>query len=151
MTQRIISHITAILAFAALLVGCAPKEKNVCHVNPNNWDRSADIVYENSQPGTSYVDISFFVRCNADLDINMLPVVVRIIAPDSAECIEQSIWTFDPEKPTAPATTVQKIAYRSTCAMNQIGKYIFSVTPMQSVRGVEAVGIITEKTDFYKF
>lgn len=151
MINRITSLIVVIMAFTLLMASCAPKEKNVCHVNPTNWSKGADIVYENDQPGTSYVNISFFVRCNADLDLKQLPVVIRTIAPDSAECIEQTIWSFDSEKPTAPATTIQKIAYRSTCAMNQPGKYIFSVVPMQAVRGVEAVGIITEKTDFYKY
>lgn len=150
MTKRITSFITACLALVLLVTGCAPKEKNVCHVSPTNWHKSADIVYDNKESGETFFDISFFVRCNADFDLKMLPVVVRTIAPNSAECIDQAIWVFDSEKPSTPATTTQKIAYRSTCAMNQPGKYTFSIVPMQAVRGVEAVGIVLEKTDFYR-
>lgn len=144
------ARIVAIVTCVALMVGCGPKEKNVCHVNPMNWSKSADIVYENNQPGQSYLDIAFFVRCNADFDAKMLPVVIRITAPDSSECIEPAIWMFDGELPTTPATTTQMVSYRTVCSLNQQGKYTFSIVPMQPVRGVEAVGITIEETDLFK-
>ena len=146
MAKRVIAHIFTLLTLALSIVGCAPKEQNVCHVNPRNWDRSAEITIENNDTNTSF-DISFFVRCNIDFNQKMLPVVVRTIAPDSSVHSEQAVWVFDSERAATPTATIQKIGYRNTCRLDQQGKYTFSVTPQTSVRGIEAVGLIIEKQE----
>lgn len=150
MIQRVPKSIFTIAALLLLSVGCAPKEKNICYVNPQNWSKSADIVYDNSDTEGLY-NIYFFVRCNADFDLKTQPVVIRVVSPDSSVNIDQAIWVFDADKAPTPTGTIQKIGYRSTCMLNQPGKYTFSIVPLSPVRGVEAVGLTFEKTDLYSF
>lgn len=147
MEKSFTTYLTAILVSVLLMAGCAPKEKNVCYVDPLNWSKSADIIYQNNDTN-AVLDISFFVRYNADFDIKTLPVIVRSSAPDSSITIDQFIWSFDGEKAPTPTATIQKVAYRFTCLLNQTGKYTFSVVPMQAVKGVEAVGLIVEEGSY---
>ncbi len=143
MMKRVATYIAIVLAFSFLMTGCAPKEKNICHVNPKDWSNSANIFYENNQLDT-YLDISFFVRCNNDFDVQAVPIIIQIEAPDSSIAFEHATWVFDGEKAPTPTASIQKIGYRSTCALNQRGTYKFSITPMYSIKGVEAVGLIVE-------
>lgn len=143
MVKRLTTYIATIMVFSLLMAGCGPKEKSICHVNPSNWNSSAELIYNNNQLDT-YIDISFYVRCNNDFDVQALPIIVQIEAPDSGMTIDHAIWVFDSEKAPAPTATIEKIGYRSSCTLNQLGAYKFSVTPMCSVKGVEAVGIIVE-------
>ncbi len=146
MAKRAIAHIITLLAVVMSMVGCTPKERCVCHVNPRNWSRSADIVFENNDPETR-LDISFFVRCNAGFDTKVLPVIVRTEAPDSSVSCERALWVFDSERAATPTATIQKIGYRNTCQLKQRGTYTFSVIPQRPVRGIEAVGLTIEKTE----
>lgn len=142
MLKRVATCMIMTLA-AVLMVGCGAKEKNICHVNPNNWNNSAEIIYDNQQPNT-ILDISFFVRCNTDFDLDMMSVVISTESPNKEICIEPTTWLFDAEKAPNPTSTIQKIGYRSTCILNQVGEYKFSITPISAIKGVEAVGIVIE-------
>ena len=144
MAKRVIAHIFALLALTLSAIGCTPEEQNVCHVNPRNWNKSADITFENSSTNT-LLDISFFVRCNADFSVKALPVVVRTEAPNSSVSSEQVVWVFDSERAANPTATIEKIGYRNTCLLQHQGTYTFSVIPQSPVRGIEAIGLIIEK------
>lgn len=144
MAKRYLAHIFSLLALALILSGCTPKKQNICHVNPRNWSQSADLSFDNIDTDTK-LDISFFVRYNADFAIQPLPIIVRTEAPDSSVSSEQVLWVFDSERATSPTASIQKIGYRKGCRLNQQGKYTFSLTPQTSVRGIEAVGLIIEQ------
>ncbi len=146
MLKKIAKYIIVVLC-VSVLTGCANRDKSICHVNPMNWDSAAEVVYDNENEQYTLLDISFFVRCNVDFDLQTLPVVVRTEAPDSSITIEQYIWTFDSQKAATPTATIQKIAFRNTCMLNQKGRYTFSILPSMSVRGVEAVGLIVNDNE----
>ena len=148
MIQKVKRRAFTLVALLILSVGCTPKEKNICHVNPLNWSKSADIVFENKNTESLY-NIYFFVRCNADFDLKTMPVIIRTTSPDSSTSIDRAFWVFDDEKAPTPTGTIQKIGYRSTCLLNTPGKYTFTIMPMEPVRGVEAVGLTVEETTIY--
>ena len=148
MIQKVKKIALALVALLTLSVGCTPKEKNVCHVDPLNWSKGANIVYENNNTEALY-NIYFFVRCNADFDLKTMPVIIRVTSPDSSISIDRAFWAFDEEKAPTPTGTIQKIGYRSTCLLNMPGKYTFTLMPMEPIRGVEAVGLTMEETTIY--
>jgi hypothetical protein len=145
--QKITSYTVAIVAALALAVGCGSRNKNICHVNPTNWSKGAIVAIDNAEVGTM-LDVSFFVRHNSDFNLKTLPVIIRSIAPDGQECIDQTFWVFDGYDAAAPTAELQQIGYRSTCIFDQIGEYKFIVSPMEPVRGVEAIIINAEKFSY---
>ena len=135
----VISALVMMLAAA----GCAPKDKSICYVNPDNWSEPATVVADNVATDV-LLDVVFNVRCNADLNLRILPVVIRTIAPNGLECIEQAFWTFGENDGPAAVASLQRVCYRSTCLLDQVGEYKFVVSPREPVRGIEAVIVNVE-------
>lgn len=144
MRRRIAAYLATIVV-VMLVAGCKkPIGSTICHVNPHKWSHCAEIEYDNRDT-TSLRTISFYVRVNSTFDTKELPVSISIESPDSTRCIEQQTWSFDSERTATPTTTVKRIDYRNHCKLNKKGLYKFAVTPSESIRGIEAVGLIIEK------
>lgn len=142
--QKITSYTVAIVAALALSVGCGSRNKNICHVNPANWSNGAVVIIDNVDT-QHLLDIEFFVKHNADFNLKTLPVVIRSIAPNGLECIDQAFWVFDEYDATATTASLQKIGYRSTCLLDQVGEYKFVISPLEPVRGIEAVIVTAQR------
>ena len=84
----------AALALVLVAVGCSSRDRSVCHVNPESWCKPATVAIDNPATQT-LLDVVFYVRCNSDFNLRTLPVVIRSIAPNGLECIDQAFWVFD--------------------------------------------------------
>ena len=136
--QKFTSYTIALVAALVVATGCGSRGKNICHVNPTSWAKGAVVTIDNVDT-THLLDIEFFVKHNADFNLKTLPVIIRSIAPNGLECLEQAFWVFDEYDATATTASFQKIGYRTTCLLDQVGEYKFIISPMEPVRGVEAV------------
>lgn len=131
----------AAVAVAAVGQGCVTQHHSaVCDVDPHGWSVSAEISYTNSDTLTLR-DAALFLRCNERLKEDTLTVRIATITPDSLR-FEESLQLEIPRTRGAAALTREVvIPYRHHVRLARTGDYRFRITPVRTVRGIEAVGI----------
>lgn len=129
------------VALGAFAAGCVtPHRSAVCDVDPFAWSEAAEIAYANADTLTRY-DAALFLRCNGRFTEDTLTVRVATLTPDSLRFVEcVCLHIPDTEHPAALVREAV-IPYRQRVCLAREGVYRFSVTPLRTVRGVEAAGI----------
>lgn len=135
--------IAAATAFAA--AGCiAPQPAVVAEVDPRGWDEPVTLVVRNDDT-LSLRTLSVVLRYNGDFRCDSLPLDITVLRPDAGRFAERVVLhPCYPYSPAAVAAT-ENIAYRRRSVLDRGGWYLFTIRPVQPVRGIEAVGINIEK------
>lgn len=90
-------------------------------------------------------DAALFVRYDERFAEDTLTVRIAAIAPDSLRFEEAFLLAIPRTKSPAPLTGEALIPYRHRIRLVRKGEYRWCITPVRSVRGVEAVGIRLSK------
>lgn len=128
-----------------LLSGCiAPHTTTMCDVDPHEWSEPVTLVIDNDDT-LSLRRLSFVVHYNTAFRDDVVRADINVIQPDAASFSEQvDIRPAHPYSPSAVSAT-ETIVYREASVLRQRGNYLFTITPLHPVRGVEAIGINIEK------
>ena len=126
---------------ALLLVSCGEAAYvDMKAVDPDCWERSVSILYENEDT-TALRNLSVALRYNNDFEADTLSVVVHTSLPDAHQFREQFTIHLKRDYSSTAVTDSELVPYRDSSLLGQRGCYIFTITPCRTVKGVEAVGI----------
>ena len=92
-------------------------------------------------------DAALFVRYDERFAEDTLTVQIAAIAPDSLRFEERFLLAIPRTKSPAALTGEALIPYRRRIRLASPGEYRWCVTPVRSVRGVEAVGLRLSKSN----
>lgn len=92
-------------------------------------------------------DAALFVRYDERFAEDTLTVQIAAIAPDSLRFEERFLLAIPRTKNPAALTGEALIPYRRRIRLASPGEYRWCVTPVRSVRGVEAVGLRLSKSN----
>ncbi|WP_346699396.1 hypothetical protein [uncultured Alistipes sp.] len=127
--------------------GCtSPYQTAATDVNPAGWERTAELRLENADTVTLR-DAALFVRYDERFAEDTLTVQIAAIAPDSLRFEERFLLAIPRTKNPAALTGEALIPYRCRIRLASPGEYRWCVTPVRSVRGVEAVGLRLSKSN----
>ncbi|HIY68814.1 MAG TPA: hypothetical protein H9828_05310 [Candidatus Alistipes intestinigallinarum] len=144
--KRRIRHILLGGVLLAGIGGCqSPDQTAATDVNPAGWEQTAEIRMENADTVTLR-DAALFVRYDERFAEDTLTVRIAAIAPDSLRFEEAFLLAIPRTKSPAPLTGEALIPYRHRIRLVRAGEYRWCITPVRSVRGVEAVGIRLSKS-----
>lgn len=136
---------TALVLALLLLSGCiAPQPVEMHDVDPRGWAEPVTLVVANDDT-LSLRRLSFVVRYDTDFRDDAVELDLNVIQPDAASFSENVLLC--PSRPYSPSSvaTTETIAYRDNSVLCQRGNYLFTITPLKPVRGVEAIGINIER------
>ena len=124
-----------------LLVGClTPENVLMTDVDMHNWDRFESVTYNNSDT-LSLRKLNIAVRYNNDYKPTTLSMMVYVTTPDTLHFEEEiTLNIHHPHSGNALATT-ESLPYRDSILLSRSGDYSFSFAPLDSVCGIEAIGI----------
>ncbi|MGN0007813.1 MAG: hypothetical protein ACI35T_06925 [Alistipes sp.] len=127
-----------------LLSGCiAPQNSVVRDVDSCEWSEPVTLVVDNDDT-LSMRRLSFVIRYNADFRADVVGLKVNVIQPDAASFSESvSVYPLHTSS-TSSVSTVETITYRESSVLRQRGSYLFTITPLHPVCGIEAIGINIE-------
>lgn len=133
---------------AGLLFGCAsPRGSYFTDTSPDSWRKSITVAFPNADT-LSTREISIALRCNEMFRDDTLSLHVALLSPDSLRYEEPVVLRIPRGRYAAPVSREIVIPYRQNSVLADSGEYLFTFTPMRSVRGIEAVGlIISEHND----
>lgn len=131
----------AVFAASFAAGGCiTPHHAYATDVDAEAWSTPAEIVLPNSDT-LALRDIGLFLRCNDRFTEDTLTVRIAVLTPDSLR-FEEPFTLFVPRARTPAARMrVANIPYRRRVLLGRTGDYRLHVTPMRTVRGIEAVGV----------
>ncbi len=142
MKSRLYGVFAAVSYFVtAAFAGCAvPSQTVAADVDMKSWDYAAAVVVCNNDTVTMH-DVTLFLRCNERLREDTVTLRVLTTAPDSLRCEELVHMILYHKHEPASLTAEYTTPYRRQIRLPLIGKYRFSIAPVRSLCGVEAVGI----------
>lgn len=134
----------AVLLVLVFFSGCiAPQHSVVRDVDAREWSEPVTLVVDNDDT-LSMRRLSFVIRYNADFRSEVVGLKVNVIQPDAASFTETvSVYPQHTSSPSS-VSTIETIAYRESSVLLQRGSYLFTITPLHPVCGIEAIGINIE-------
>lgn len=137
-------------ALSAALCGCAGENRSVdtvmADVNPFGWLDEKVILFDNADTAAR-VDIALVARVADASQADRLTLDIEFMAPDSTLFVERKLFPLPHSRRSTPALEVVEIPYRRNAIFSQRGCYTVRLQPVESVKGVEAVGFKFEKTE----
>lgn len=138
--QKIIIGI--ILCCTTLFTACntQPDIVVMSDVNLAAWDEMATLTYQNK--AIERCDMNVILHVNRHFSADEIALQITTLTPDSLRHTEQVTLPveFTWSQPTATSADVE-LAYRRNVELKHKGEYIFQLTPIESIKGIEAVGI----------
>ena len=132
----------AIVCLAAIAsVAClAPQNSLMAGVDMARWSEATTVAYNN---GDSIVvrDLNIALRYNDTFKESALPLKVGITTPDNRYFEEEITLQINHPRTALTVSTTESLPYRNNVVLAQKGEYVFALTPLAEVRGVEAIGI----------
>ena len=109
-------------------------------VNVNDWHEAVTLEFDNNTE--QICDLNIMLHINSRFDAQQIALQIKMFSPDSLFHTEQVLLPSPVEwsKPTASSTDME-IPYRRNVSLRHKGKYIFEITPLEDISGVEAAGI----------
>ncbi len=80
------------------------------------------------------------MRSNTAFDGDTLTLRIGVLTPDSLRC-EESLLLSVPRGGSAAVARETQTVYRRNVVLADSGRYVFTVVPQRTVRGIEAVGL----------
>ena len=135
-------RIGTILAIILTLIctSClAPEVAEMATIEGSEWHKEAYVEVANSDT-LSLRNLAIAVRTNSNFRESKLPLKIETMTPDGRSFAEECHL---PIRVGRSAIVAQSIAlpYREDVCLAQRGKYIFVLTPLAPIKGVEAVGV----------
>ena len=136
--HRIILGILSCFALSACSI--APDTVVMKDVNVSDWSEAVSIEFNNDSEQERNLSIALHV--NSHFEAKQIALQIKTFSPDSLYHTEQVSLpcTAYLSQTTARAVDVE-IPYRCNVSLRHKGKYIFEITPLESIAGVEAAGI----------
>lgn len=129
---------------ALMVCACvAPQSGYMQHIAEQPWSQGVEVRYVNSDT-LSLRTLSLAVRYNSSFKADSLPVTVRLTAPDGRWYEEPFVIHLEHPYTSASVASVESVPYRADSRLDMCGDYIFSITPLVAVEGVEAIGVEIE-------
>lgn len=142
---RLTKYLAAAAATMFAAAGCiAPQSVVMSDVDSQGWGNPLTLAVRNDDT-LSLRTLSVVLHYNGNFRCDSLPLDISVSLPDAGQFSEKVV--LRPEHPYSPAavSTTENIAWRRRSVLGQEGWYLFTIRPLQPVRGVEAVGINIEK------
>ena len=136
--HRIILGILCCFALSACSI--APDTVVMKDVDVNSWNEAISVEFNNDTEQER--DLSIALHVNSLFDTNKIALQIKMYSPDSLYHVEQVHLPCIVEwsQPTASCADIE-LPYRQNVRLRCKGKYIFEITPLTSIAGVEAAGI----------
>lgn len=130
-----------------LLLGCAgctaPTQVEMVAVEPFGWSESRSVIVNNDDT-LSLRRIAVALRYNSDFEGETLPLRIVTSSPNALYVEEQVTLPIARPYSASVVAVTEEITYRHSARLSQRGNYIFTITPLETVKGVEAVGVILQ-------
>lgn len=136
-----------LVAIVWLAVGCTtPYRSVVADVDAGNWCEPAELILPNVDTLDCY-DWQLFVRNDERIAADTFTVRIAVVTPDSLR-FEEPFFVRLPAQ-SVPAAVLREtlIDYRRKVRLFRSGDYRLTVEPVRPLRGIEAVGIQTVKSN----
>ena len=138
--QRVLKSII----FCATLILCAcniePDKVVMCDVHRASWRDAATIAYDNTS--IERCDMSVMLHINRSFKAEEVELQITMLTPDSLRYTEQVTLPIKlNDKRGAMAATDVELPYRHNVELRRKGEYVWQITPVEEITGVEAVGI----------
>ena len=117
----------------------APEVTEMASIEGSEWNKEVHVEVANSDT-LSLRNLSIAVRTNSRFRESELALKIQTLTPDGRSFEEECHL---PIKVGRSAIVAQSVAlpYRSDVCLAQQGKYIFVLTPLAPIKGIEAVGV----------
>ena len=139
--QRVFIGIVA-CTMALLLSACRvePDMVVMSDVNVNGWSDCTTLTYHNTL--TEKCDVNIMLHINNRFTHESISLEITTLTPDSLRHTEQVTLPveFKWEQPTATTADIT-LPYRRNVVLRCEGDYVWQITPLESIDGVEAVGV----------
>lgn len=138
--RSVVSNILLLCALAFSACALRPNTVVMEDVNVKHWEQTATIVYNNHS--TQERNLSVMLHTTKAFEAEAITLRITMFSPDSLRHSEVVTLPIAPLKsrPSATSTDIE-IPYRRGVTLKQEGEYTFQLTPIGSIRGVEAAGI----------
>lgn len=109
-------------------------------VDEDAWTQRVEFDYVNVDT-LSLRSIDIFFRCNTSFKDTIIPLRITYALPDARIYTEEfKAMVTVPEERSRIATVIS-VPYRSHACFGVMGHYIIDIEPLDSVSGLEAVGM----------
>ena len=137
--RRFLVIVVALLALSCGRVG-STLFVDMHSVDLHCWSKPVTILYQNCDTLTLR-DIAVALRYNDNFEDDTLSVVIQTSLPDVHQFREKVVLHLKREYTASAVTSSESVPYRSSSLLGDDGYYMFTITPLRAVEGVEAVGI----------
>ena len=130
-----------VIVVATTLCSClAPQNALMVGVDMQSWSKTDTLYYDNSDT-LSLRNLNIALRYNDNFKESVLPLRIGISAPN-AQYFEETIYLqIEHSRNTLMVAKTESLPYRDSVVLRENGEYIFAFTPLDEVRGMEAIGI----------
>ncbi len=140
--HRVIGIVCLIITLSACSI--MPDKVVMRDVDVNNWHKTISLEFDNKTEQER--DLSIMLHVNSRYEAKNIALQIKMYSPDSL-CYSEEVFlpsSIEWHLPTASSTDVE-IPYRHNVSLKHKGKYMFEITPLECISGVEAAGINFQK------
>ncbi len=133
--------VAMVVAITLLTVSCGNTGRTikVKDFESHQWSASEDFYYDNSDT-LSRRDISLVVRYDKGYVADSVAMTILTVSPDSL--VFEEPFTLHIPRLGNLRPEEQSFVYRSNVLLARSGRYLFRLTPLAPVEGIESIGII---------
>ena len=117
----------------------APEVAEMATIEGSEWHKEAYVEVANSDT-LSLRNLAIAVRTNSNFRESKLPLKIETLTPDGRSFAEECHLPIRVGRSAIVAQSIT-LPYREDVCLAQRGKYIFVLTPLAPIKGVEAVGV----------
>jgi hypothetical protein len=138
--QRVLKSIIFCAAIIFTACNIEPDKVVMCDVHRASWRDAATIAYDNTS--IERCDMSVMLHINRSFKAEEVELQITMLTPDSLRYTEQVTLPIKlNDKRGAMAATDLELPYRHNVELRRKGEYVWQITPVEEIAGVEAVGI----------
>lgn len=137
--RRIVVVAVATMALVMVSCGNTGRTVEVKDFENSQWSAPEDFYYDNSDT-LSRRDISLVVRYDKGYVADSVAMTILTISPDSL--VFEEPFTLHIPRLGNLRPEEQSFVYRSNVLLARSGRYLFRLTPLAPVEGIESIGII---------
>ena len=138
--QRVLKSIIFCAAIIITACNIEPDKVVMCDVHRASWRDAATIAYDNTS--IERCDMSVMLHINRSFKAEEVELQITMLTPDSLRYTEQVTLPIKlNDKRGAMAATDLELPYRHNVELRRKGEYVWQITPVEEITGVEAVGI----------
>lgn len=129
------------------VMGCyTPYRSVVADVDAGTWDEPAELILPNTDTLDAF-DWQLFVRSDDRIAADTFTLRIAVETPDSLRFEEPFLVCLSGQSAPAALLRESLVGYRRNVRLARTGDYRLTIRPTRPLRGVEAVGIQTVKSN----